>query len=342
MHRLYFCASSRAEREETQPMKAIRIHAYGGPENMVIDSVPVPQPGADDVVVNMKVAGVNFIDIYQRSGLYEGELPFIPGMEGSGQVVAVGAGVTDWKEGDRVAFAMVRGAYAEYACIPADKLVPVPDDVTYEQAAAAMLQGMTAHYLTHSTYALQQESHCLVHAAAGGTGQLIIQMAKLRGATVYGTVSTEEKANIAKEAGADRVILYTKTNFVEAIQQATGGRGVDVVYDSVGQATFEGSLNSLRSRGMLVLFGQSSGPVEPFDPQILNAKGSLYITRPSLAHYTEERDELLARAQQIFSWLQQGQLRLHIDRTFALEEAGRAHEMLANRKTAGKVLLKIQ
>lgn len=320
-------------------MKAIYVREYGGPERLTVEEIPRPEPGPGQVLVKIDASGVNFIDVYHRTGLYRGALPFTPGSEGAGTAVAIGSGVDHIRVEEKVAWAMALGSYAEYALVPAEKLVPLPDRVDPKQAAAVMLQGMTAHYLTHSTYSLQNGSKCLVHAAAGGVGQLLIQMAKMRGATVFGTVSTQEKAELAKAAGADHVILYSETDFAEAVQELTGGEGLDVVYDSVGAATFEQSLTSLRPRGTLVLYGQSSGPVPPFDPQILNAKGSLYITRPSLAHYTLTREELLGRASDIFAWVEDGSLKVRIDRELPLSEAPEAHRLLESRQTSGKLLL---
>ncbi|HZN10744.1 MAG TPA: quinone oxidoreductase, partial [Blastocatellia bacterium] len=283
--------------------------------------------------------GVNFIDVYHRTGLYPLPLPFTPGMEGAGVVEAVGPDVTEVAAGDRVAYAMTPGAYAEYAVVPAWRLVKVPAGVGLEQAAAAMLQGMTAHYLTTSTYPLKAGETALVHAAAGGVGLLLIQMAKAVGARVLGTAGTEAKAQLAREAGADEVILYAEQDFEQEVKRLTGGRGVQVVYDSVGKDTFLKSLNSLAPRGMLALFGQSSGPVAPFDPGLLAQKGSLFLTRPSLAQYAATRDDLLWRAGAVFDWIGAGRLKLRIDRTFPLAEAAEAHRQLEGRKTTGKVLL---
>lgn len=320
-------------------VKAIRVTAPGGPEVLRLEEVPLPEPAAGEVRVRHEAVGVNFIDVYHRSGLYPVPTPFTPGMEGAGVVDAVGAGVDEWAVGDRVAYAMVRGAYAEYATVPADRLVRVPEGVSSRDAAAAMLQGMTADYLVRSTFPLGPGKRALVHAAAGGVGLLLVQMAKALGATVYGTVSTEEKAALVKEAGADEVILYTRTDFADEVRRLTGGEGVHVVYDSVGQATFAGSLRSLAPRGMLVLFGQSSGPVEAFDPQLLNSHGSLFLTRPSLAHYVADRDELRERAERLFAALRDGSLRLRIDSTFPLADAEAAHRHLESRASKGKLLL---
>ncbi|HFB52431.1 MAG TPA: quinone oxidoreductase, partial [Anaerolineae bacterium] len=291
-------------------MKAIRVHKTGGIEQLKLEEIPVPQPAENEILVKIHAAGVNFIDIYHRTGLYPLPLPFVPGLEAAGTVEAVGAGVNDFSVGDRVAYSTQLGAYAEYAVVPAEKVVSVPDGVSLTDAAAVMLQGMTAHYLTHSTYPLQAGETALIHAAAGGVGLLLVQLAKKIGATVIGTVSTAEKEALAKNAGADYIIRYTETDFETETMRLTDGRGVDVVYDSVGQATFNKSLNVLRSRGYMVLFGQSSGPVPPFDLGELNRKGSLFITRPSLFHYIAVRKDLLWRAGDLFNWLNEGSLKL--------------------------------
>ncbi|MBO9326451.1 MAG: quinone oxidoreductase [Roseiflexus sp.] len=320
-------------------MRAIRVHEYGGPEVLRLEDLPIPEPGPGEARVKIAAIGVNFIDIYHRSGQYKGVLPMTPGMEAAGVVDAVGPEVSDVRVGDRVVYAMRQGAYAEYAIVPATMLVPVPEGIDLHQAAAVMLQGMTAHYLTHSTYPLRQGEVTLIHAAAGGVGLLLVQIAKRRGARVIGTVSTEEKAALAREAGADDIILYTQEDFSEAVRRLTDGAGVHVVYDSVGKTTFEGSLNCLRPRGYMVLFGQSSGAVPPFDPQVLNAKGSLFLTRPSLGHYLLTRDELLWRAGDLFAWMTAGELKVRIDATYPLEQAAEAHRALASRATSGKLLL---
>jgi NADPH2:quinone reductase len=320
-------------------MKSILVHEPGGPEKMLLVEAPTPQPGPRDALVRVAATGVNFIDIYFRTGLYKAPLPVTLGSEAAGTVEAVGAEVAGLRPGDRVAYAMARGSYAEFAVVPAWQLVKIPDALDFERAAAAMLQGMTAHYLTHSTYPLKSGDACLVHAAAGGAGGLIVQMAKMRGARVFGTVSTAEKERIAREAGCDEVIRYTQQDFETEVKRLTGARGVDVVYDSVGVSTFEKSLNSLRPRGLMALFGQSSGPVPPFDPTILNGKGSLYLTRPSLAHYVATREELEWRAGDVLRWVASGELKLRIDRSYPLAEAAQAHRDLAGRKTAGKLLL---
>ena len=320
-------------------MKAVRVHKYGGPEVLTMDDIPVPEPKAGEARVKIEAIGVNFIDIYQRTGLYPIQTPFTLGSEGAGVVDAVGPGVTEVQKGDRVAYSMVIGAYAEFAVVPAGRLVPVPVNIDAKSAACLMLQGMTAHYLTHSTYALKKGEVALVHAAAGGVGLLLIQIAKQLGANVIGTVSTEPKAQLAKEVGADHVILYTQSDFLAEVKKLTDNRGVDVVYDSVGQTTFDKSLDCLKPRGYLVLFGQSSGPVPPFDPGKLGAKGSLFLTRPSLAHYTLDRNELLKRSADLFNWTASGKLKLRIEKTFSLTNAAEAHREVEGRKTTGKVIL---
>ena len=294
-------------------MKAIQVKETGGPERMELVDLPRPEPGPGQALVRIAAAGVNFIDVYFRTGLYPAGLPVALGSEAAGTVEAVGPGVAEVVRGDRVAYAMVRGSYAEYALVPAAQLVKLPDALDFQHAAAAMLQGMTAHYLTHSTFPLEPGHTCLVHAAAGGAGGLTVQMAKMRGARVFGTVSTEEKARIARQAGADEVILYTARDFVAEVKRLTDGRGVDVIYDSVGAATFLPGLNAIRPRGMMVLFGQSSGAVPPVDPQVLNSRGSLFLTRPGLAHYCLTREELLWRAGDVLEWVGAGRLQLRID-----------------------------
>ncbi|MDR7410067.1 MAG: quinone oxidoreductase [Armatimonadota bacterium] len=320
-------------------MHAVRIHQHGGPEVLRYEEVPTPTPREGQALVRLVACGVNFIDIYQRKGLYRIDLPTALGQEGAGVVEAVGPGVTEVKPGDRVAYSNVLGSYAEYVLVPAQRLVPIPDGVTYQQAAAAMLQGMTAHYLVTTTYPLKPGDACLVHAAAGGVGLLLVQMAKRRGALVIGTVSTEEKARLAREAGADHVVLYTQQDFEAEVLRITEGRKLQVVYDSVGKDTFEKSLNCLALRGMLVLYGQSSGPVPPFDPQLLAQKGSLFFTRPVLWHYTTTREELLWRAGEVLGWVRTGELKLRIDRALPLSQAADAHRALEGRETTGKVLL---
>ena len=306
---------------------------------MELAELPVPEPKANEAVVRLAASGVNFIDVYQREGRYKVPMPYVPGQEGAGVVQALGAGVSSIKNGDRVAWASQLGSYAEYAAIPADRLVPIPAGVSDQQAAAAMLQGMTAHYLSHSTFPLKQGDTALVHAAAGGVGLLLTQMAHNMGARVIATVSTEEKAKLAREAGADDVIFYTHQDFEEETKRLTGGKGVDVVYDSVGKTTFEKGLNILRPRGMMVLFGGSSGAVPPFDLIALSTKGSLFVTRPTLGHYTLTREELLARAGDVFEMIRAGKLKLRIEHTYPLADAQRAHRELEGRKTTGKLLL---
>jgi NADPH2:quinone reductase len=321
-------------------MKAVFVTEFGGPEKLQCGQIPIPEPKPDEALVRIDASGVNFIDIYHRTGLYKAEPPVVLGMEGAGVVEKVGTEVTTVRPGDRVAYAMCRGSYAEFAAVPAWQLVKVPEAVTLDQAAASMLQGMTAHYLTHSTYPLHPGETCLVHAAAGGAGQWIVTAAKLRGARVIGTVSTTAKADVARNAGCDEVILYTEQDFAEEVNRLTEGRGVDVVYDSVGKATWEKSLDSLRPRGMMVSFGNASGPVEPFMPLLLNQKGSLFLTRPTLAHYCAKREELEWRANDVLSWLRDGLLHVQIFDIYPLEEAARAQIDLASRKTTGKLLLR--
>lgn len=320
-------------------MKAIRVTEFGAPEVLRAMEVSRPEPGPGQILVKIEAAGVNFIDVYHRMGQYPSRLPFTPGMEGAGEVAAVGMKVSRFERGDRVAYAMEKGSYAEYAVVAAEKAVAVPEGVALEQAAAVMLQGMTAHYLSHSTYPIQEHEVVLIHAAAGGVGSLLVQMAKLRGAHVIGTASTEEKVQEAGELGADEMILYTKMDFEEAVDQITLGEGVDVVYDGVGKTTFRKGLNCLRRRGTMVLFGQASGPVEPIDPQILNQKGSLYLTRPSLGDYAATREELEERAVDLFRWIERDQITVRIDQTFPLSEASDAHRTIEGRETQGKLLL---
>jgi len=320
-------------------MKAIQLAETGGPEKLQVRDVARPVPGKGQALVKVAAAGVNFIDVYFRKGLYKSELPVQLGSEAAGTVEEVGPEVTEVAVGDRVAYAMVRGAYAEYAVAPAWQLVKIPAGLDFPMAAAAMLQGMTAHYLTHSTFELKPGHTCVVHAAAGGAGSLTVQMAKMRGARVFGTVGTEEKAAVAREAGADAAIIYTKQDFLAEVKRLTDGRGVDVVYDSVGASTFLKGLDCLRPRGMMVLFGQSSGPVAPFDPTILSGKGSLFLTRPGLANYCQTREELLWRAGDVLRWVGSGKLKLRIHKTYRLAEAEQAHRDLEGRKTAGKLLL---
>lgn len=320
-------------------MKAIRIHETGGPEVLKLDEVPVPEPGPGEALVKIDAAGQNFVDIYERRGWYSLGLPVTLGKEAAGTVVSIGSGTQGVRPGDRVAYAMTPGAYAEYAAVPAWKLAPIPDRIDTRTAAAVMLQGMTAQFLARSAYPLGPGKTALVHAASGGVGQLLVQIAKLLGARVIGTCSTDEKAAIAKEAGADEVILYSRENFTERTLTMTGGTGVDVVYDSVGKDTFEKGLECLKPRGFMVLYGQSSGPAPAIDPQTLNAKGSLFLTRPSLGAYTATRPEVLERSGEVFSWILDGKLSVRIDREYRLSETAEAHRYMEARKTRGKVLL---
>jgi len=320
-------------------MKAVRVHTPGGPDVLKYEDVPEPQPKAGEAIVRIDAAGLNYVDVYYRSGLYKAELPMTLGLEAGGTVTAVGPNVTEVKVGDKVAYTGVAGAYAQYAAVPAQRLVVLPATVSTREGAAAMLQGMTAHYLACSTHPLKKGDTCLVHAAAGGVGLLLCQIAKMRGARVIGTVSTEEKAKLAREAGADEVILYTKQDFEAEVKRLGSGKGVQVVYDSVGKTTFDKGFNCLALRGLMVLYGQSSGPLGPFDPQVLNAKGSLFLTRPSLVHHVATRDELLARAGDVLGWIRDGKLRLRTEFEFALKDAAEAHRALEGRRTTGKVLL---
>ncbi len=322
-------------------MKRIAVDRPGGPEQLAVVDVPVPEPGDADALVKIAYSGVNFLDVYFRTGLYKADLPVVPGSEASGVVEKVGKAVTDLEPGDRVAYAMVRGSYSEYAVVPAAQLVKIPDSVDLSLAAAIMLQGMTAHYLTHSTFPLAAGQACLVHAAAGGTGGLIVQMAKHRGARVFGTVSTEEKAQEILGLGADAAIIYTRQDFEAEVKRLTDGRGVDVVYDSVGKTTFEKSLTSLRVRGTLALFGQSSGPVPPVDPAVLNQRGSLFLTRPNLAHHLGDRAELLWRAGDVLEYVADKVVAVRIAGTYPLADAAAAHRDLESRRTSGKLLLKV-
>ncbi|MBA3319035.1 MAG: quinone oxidoreductase [Gemmatimonadales bacterium] len=320
-------------------MKAIRVHSTGGPQTLRLEEMPVPVPGTGQVLIRVEAAGVNFIDVYHRQGLYPVPLPFTPGREAAGVVERIGEEVTTCRPGDRVASESLVGGYAGYALAPADRVVPLPDRVTSRTAAATMLQGLTAHYLAFSTYPLRPGHTCLVHAAAGGVGLLLCQMAHRLAARVIGTASTEEKARLARGAGADHVILYTREDFVAETKRLTAGAGVQVVYDSVGRTTFLKGLDCLAPLGMMVLYGQSSGPVAPLDPQLLNQKGSLFLTRPTLAHYVLTRAELLRRAKEIFGWVADGSLSVRIGMEAPLAAAADAHVELEARRTTGKVLL---
>jgi NADPH2:quinone reductase len=320
-------------------MNSIRVHKTGGPEVLRIEELPDPTPGPGELVVNIEAIGVNYIEIYQREGLYTVQRPFTPGSEAAGTIRSLGSGITEFKVGDRVVSQSMRGAYASRALVAADRAVKIPDGVTTKIAAAVFLQGLTAHYLTTSTFPLKHGDTCLVHAAAGGVGLLLCQIAKKRGAFVIGTASTQEKLDLAHEAGADETINYTTRDFVTEVKRITGEAGVAVVYDSVGRTTFEGSLNALRRRGMLALFGQSSGPVSAFDPQVLNRKGSLFLTRPTLNDYVATRDELVQRSTELLGWVNDGSLKARIGAEFPLVRAADAHRALSSRKTTGKVVL---
>jgi NADPH:quinone reductase len=320
-------------------VKAIRVHETGDASVLRLEEVPDPTPGPGEAVIRVEAAGVNFIETYQRSGAYPMPRPFTPGTEGAGTVVAVGSGVTSLRVGDRVASETLRGSYAELAVAGADRLVPLPDGVSARDGAAVMLQGITAQYLATSTHPLSDGEWCIVHAAAGGVGLLLCQIASRRGARVIGTVSTPEKEALARAAGAHEVVRYTEQDFVAEAKRLTGGRGVGVVYDSVGKTTFDKSLDALAPRGMLVLFGQSSGAVPPLDPQVLNRKGSLFLTRPTIKHYTDTHEELVARASEVLGWVRDGALRVRIDRALPLSRAADAHRALEGRQTMGKVVL---
>ena len=320
-------------------MKAIQIYATGGPEVLKLAELPIPQPGPGQVLIRVEATGVNFIEVYFRKGVYKASLPLTPGSEAAGTVEELGPGVVGFKAGDAVASTSVLGSYAEYALVPAAQLVKIPEGLTMEQAAAAMLQGMTAHYLSHSTFPLKAGNTALVHAGAGGVGLLLTQIAAKLGARVITTVSTAAKAELSREAGASEAILYTEQDFETEVKHLTGGKGVDVVYDSVGKTTFDGSLNCLRPRGMLALFGASSGPVPPFDLNRLSGKGSLFVTRPTLWHYIATRAELEWRAGDVLGWAAKGELQLRTEHRYPLAEAGQAQTDLEGRKTTGKILL---
>ena len=320
-------------------MHCIRVHQTGGPEVLRYESLDRPAPGPGQALVQVEAAGLNFIEVYQRTGRYKVALPFTPGTEAAGRIVALGDGVSGLKVGDQVASQNFAGSYAEYALAAADRLVPLPAGVSAQVGAAVMLQGMTAHYLACSTFPLRRGQSCLIHAAAGGVGLLLCQIARRQGARVIGTVSTEEKAALAREAGADEVILYTRQDFVAETKRLTGGAGVHVVYDSVGQTTFAKGFDCLVPRGMMVLFGQSSGPVEPLDPQVLAQKGSLFLTRPTLSHYVATNAEMQERASAVLGWVADGSLKVRIGHRFPLAAAAEAHTELEARRTTGKVLL---
>jgi NADPH:quinone reductase len=323
-------------------MKAIRIHKHGGPEVMVYEDAPVPTPGSGEAIVQLQFSGVNFVDTYYRAGLYKPPtLPFTLGSEAAGVVSAVGDGVENVRVGDRVAYAMALGSYAEFAAVPAWKLAVLPPAVDFKSGAAIMLQGMTAHYLCYSTYALRSGDVALVHAGAGGVGQLLIQIARSLGARVLATAGTPQKAELARAAGANETIIYSTQDFESEVKRLTGGRGVDVVYDGVGAATYEKSLNCLRPRGYLVLYGQASGPIPSVDPLALMSKGSLFMTRPTLHHYASSSDEIRWRAGDLFDWVASGKLRLSCDYVFPLSQAAKAHAELEGRRTTGKVLLQV-
>jgi NADPH2:quinone reductase len=322
-------------------MRAIRIHSHGGPEVLILEEIPIPEIAPGEVLIRVRAAGVNYLDVYQRSGLYKISLPFTPGMEGAGVVEKVAAG-TALKPGERVAWTQHPGAFADYAVVPAWKVATVPDSIDDRSAAAALLQGMTAQYLCETTYPIRPGETALVHAGAGGVGLLLIQLLKEKGATVYTTVSTGEKAALARTAGADETILYNKTDFADAVRNFTGGKGVQVVYDSVGKTTYEGSLNALRPLGMLVLFGQSSGPVPPIDPLVLTQKGSLFLTRPSLAHHVADAANFKERATKVLNWVAAGTLKLRIGHVYPMTEIAQAYRDLEGRMTTGKLVIEVK
>jgi NADPH:quinone reductase len=321
-------------------MKAILVYRHGGPEQLQYVDIPIPVPAAGQALVKIEAIGVNYIDVYYRTGLYKADLPAPIGMEAAGVVEALGPEAAGVAVGDRVAYAMCRGSYAEYAVVPSAQLVKLPDGIDFSTGAAAMLQGMTAHYLTHSTFPLKQADFALIHAAAGGVGLLLVQMAKMLGARVFGTTSSERKADLVRQAGADEVILYDRQDFEVEVKRLTGGRGVDVVYDSVGAATFMKSLDSLRPRGMMVTFGNASGPVPAVEPLLLSQKGSLFLTRPTLANHCTTREELLWRAGDVLGWIAAGKLKMRIHRAYKLSEAASAHIDLESRSSSGKLLLR--
>jgi NADPH2:quinone reductase len=318
---------------------AIVVSELGGPEQLHLDEVPSPRPGPDEVLVEVAAAGVNFLDVYHRTGLYQLDLPFVPGVEGAGTIVEIGEDVGTLEEGDRVAWSNVLGAYAELQSVPAEKAVPIPDGVDNATAAAVLLQGLTAHYLATDTYRLAPGDRCLIHAGAGGVGLLLTQIAKMRGAEVFTTVSTDAKAALSREAGADHVIVYTRDDYQKAVEDVAGPNALNVVYDGVGAATFMKGLDLLRPRGLMVSFGNASGPVPEISPLLLSGKGSLFLTRPTMAHYLQTREELLSRCTDLFGWIGEGALRVHVGARFDLADAGEAHRALEGRETTGKVLL---
>lgn len=320
-------------------MKAVRVNEFGGPEALSVEEIETPAPASGEALIKIEAAGINYIDTYQRSGLYQIPLPSTLGLEAAGTVEAVGDGVSRVKVGDRVAYTNVAGAYAEYAVAPEDKLVTLPDSVSFNEGAASMLQGCTAHYLCQSTYKVKAGDRCLVHAAAGGVGLILIQMIKMMGGYVIGTCSTAEKAELARQAGADEVILYTEKDFEEEVKRITDGKGVNVAYDSVGKATFDKSVDCLSRFGYMVLYGNASGPVTEFNPATLGPKGSLFLTRPTLFDYLATREDLEWRSGDIFKWIGEGKLKLRLEHFFPLVEARAAHEALEGRKTTGKVIL---
>ena len=320
-------------------MKAVRVREYGGPEAMSYDEIDIPSIGENDVLVKIEASGINYIDTYQRSGLYQIPLPATLGLEAAGTVTETGSNVSSFQSGDRVAYTSVPGAYADYAVVPEEKLVNLPDGVDFNQGAAAMLQGCTAHYLCKSTYEVKAGDRCLIHAAAGGVGLLLIQMVKNAGGFVIGTVSTEKKANLAKSAGADEVILYSEQNFETEVKRITEGAGVNVAYDSVGKSTFQKSIDCLSKLGYMVLYGNASGPVTEFNPATLGPKGSLFLTRPTLFDYTADRESLEWRTSDVFNWIAEGSLNLRVEHFYALADAQQAHKDLEGRKTTGKIIL---
>jgi NADPH2:quinone reductase len=320
-------------------MKAIQVPRHGGPEVLTLVELPIPQPKANEIVVKLSAVGINFIDVYFREGRYPAALPFIDGQEAAGVVHAIGSDVKNWKAGDRLGYTSILGSYAEYAAVPADRAVRIPQGVSDQQAAAALLQGMTAHYLVHSTYPLKKGETTLIHAAAGGVGLLLVQMAKQIGARVIATTGTDEKAKLAREAGADELIVYTRQDFEAETKRLTDGKGVHVIYDGVGKTTFDKDLNLLRPRGYLVLFGGASGAVPPFDPIVLSQKGSLFLTRPTLGHYIASREDLEQRSREVFEQIAAGKLKMRIEHVYKLSDAAQAHRDLEARKTTGKLLL---